>query len=115
MAPKDSPATPIILVLAVGMAAMVMWGATPVATKLGAAEIDPLAVGMLRTLLAAVITAPLALALRVARPRTGRDSGSCKRGTDRQRLHRRQYREGGSLGTDRLALANDLRFGVLRG
>ena len=39
-----------MLVTGVAMTAMVMWGATPVVTKLGAAEIDPLAVGMLRTL-----------------------------------------------------------------
>ena len=55
------------------MIAMVTWGATPVATKLGVAEIDPLVIGILRTLLAALITAPLALILRVARPGTGGD------------------------------------------
>ena len=39
-----------MLVIGVAMTAMVMWWATPVVTKLGAAEIDPLAVGMLLTL-----------------------------------------------------------------
>ena len=66
-------ATPIVLVIGVAMIAMVIWGATPVATKLGVAEIDPLVIGMLRTLLAAAITAPLAVILRVARPRGRRE------------------------------------------
>jgi drug/metabolite transporter (DMT)-like permease len=74
VAPREtSPsgaATPAILVVGVAMTAMVIWGATPVATKLGVAEIDPLVIGMLRTLLAALIAAPLALTLRVARPGT---------------------------------------------
>ena len=68
---KQEVTTPIILVVGVAMTAMVIWGATPVATKLGVAEIDPLVIGMLRTLLAAAITLPLALAWRVDRPRTG--------------------------------------------
>ena len=67
---KRDAATPTILVVGVAMTAMVIWGATPVATKLGVAEIDPLVIGMLRTLLAAAITLPLALAWRVARPGT---------------------------------------------
>ena len=75
MAPPDiskpAVATPVILVIGVAMTAMIIWGATPVATKLGVAEIDPLVIGMLRTLLAALITAPLAMIMRVARPRTG--------------------------------------------
>jgi drug/metabolite transporter (DMT)-like permease len=65
---KQDAATPTILVVGVAMTAMVIWGATPVATKLGVAEIDPLVIGMLRTLLAAAITLPLALAWRIARP-----------------------------------------------
>ena len=65
---RQDAATPTILVVGVAMIAMVIWGATPVATKLGVAEIDPLVIGMLRTLLAAAITLPLALAWRVARP-----------------------------------------------
>lgn len=71
MALRDAPPTPVILVIGVAMTAMVIWGATPVATKLGVAEIDPLVIGMLRTLLAAVITLPLALLMGVARPRGG--------------------------------------------
>ena len=57
------------LPLAVALAVIVVWGATPVATKLAAREIDPLLVGIGRTLLGGLAAAPLALALRIERPR----------------------------------------------
>ncbi|MCH7793852.1 MAG: DMT family transporter [Proteobacteria bacterium] len=46
-------------VFAAAYGAVVLWGATPIVTKLAVAQIDPLAVGLLRTLLAAVVALPL--------------------------------------------------------
>jgi drug/metabolite transporter (DMT)-like permease len=51
------------------MLAIVIWGATPAATKYAVAEIDPLAVGMLRTALAGLAVAPALLLLRLPLPR----------------------------------------------
>ncbi len=67
---RDASPTAAILVIGVAMTAMVIWGGSPVVTKLGVDEIDPLVIGILRTLLAAVITAPLAVLMGAARPRT---------------------------------------------
>ncbi len=52
--------------------AVVAWGLTPAATKLAVGEIDPLTVGILRTVLAMAPGLPLALALRLPLP-TGRN------------------------------------------
>ncbi len=52
--------------------AVALWGATPLATKVAVADVDPLAVGLLRTLLAGVVALPLILFGRVALPRSGR-------------------------------------------
>ena len=57
------------LPLAVALAVVVLWGSTPVATKLAAREIDPIVVGMGRTLLAGLVALPLALLLRIPLPR----------------------------------------------
>ncbi|HEY8015998.1 MAG TPA: EamA family transporter, partial [Dongiaceae bacterium] len=57
------------LPLAVALAVVVLWGSTPVATKLAAREIDPIVVGMGRTLLAGLVALPLALLLRTPLPR----------------------------------------------
>ena len=54
---------------AVGTLAIVIWGATPAATKYAVAEVDPLAVGMLRTALAGLAVAPVLLLLRLPLPR----------------------------------------------
>lgn len=58
-----------LLPLAVGWAAVLLWGGSPIATRLAVLGIDPLAVGLLRTLLAALLALPLALALRLKLPR----------------------------------------------
>ncbi len=58
------------LVLAVAVLAVVLWGGSPVATKLAVNEIDPVVVGALRTILAALVAAPVALLLRCAIPKT---------------------------------------------
>ncbi len=67
---RGSPATPLPdwLPLALALAIVVVWGATPVLTKLAAEEIEPLTVAVLRTLLGGVAAAPLALALRLPLP-----------------------------------------------
>ncbi|HUK10909.1 MAG TPA: DMT family transporter [Stellaceae bacterium] len=52
--------------------AILIWGATPLATRIAVLAIDPLAVGVLRTLLAALLVLPLALALRLRYPHNGR-------------------------------------------
>ena len=60
----------IVLLAAYG--AVVLWGATPLATKVAVADLDPLAVGMLRTLLAGIAALPLILFGRVTPPKSGR-------------------------------------------
>ena len=50
--------------------AITIWGATPVVTKIAVGAVDPLIVGMLRTLLAAAVTAPIVVFRSIARPRT---------------------------------------------
>ncbi len=57
-------------VVAAALLAVGFWGATPIATKLAVAGLDPLAVGMLRTLLAGLLAVPLLALLRLAPPRT---------------------------------------------
>ncbi|MCW5772889.1 MAG: DMT family transporter [Rhodospirillaceae bacterium] len=48
--------------------AVLIWGGTPIATRIAVASIDPAMVGMLRTLLAAAVAPILLLALRPPRP-----------------------------------------------
>ncbi len=57
-----------LLPMAAALAVMVVWGGTPLLTKLAVAEMDPLAVGVLRTVLAGLLAWPLALAMRCALP-----------------------------------------------
>jgi drug/metabolite transporter (DMT)-like permease len=61
-------------VVAAALLAVTFWGATPIATKLAVAGLDPLAVGLLRTLLAGLLAVPLLAAARLAPPKapTGR-------------------------------------------
>jgi drug/metabolite transporter (DMT)-like permease len=56
------------LPLVVALAVVVMWGGSPVFTKIAAREIDPVVVGMARTILGGIAAAPLALAFRIALP-----------------------------------------------
>src|SRR5215475_13697806 len=51
---------------------MIIWGATPVATRLAVADLDPLHVGLLRTVFAGALALPIALALRQPLPKGGR-------------------------------------------
>lgn len=54
------------------MVAVVLWGATPIATKVAVLELDPAAVGVLRTVLAALLTVPVVLFYRLRPPRRSR-------------------------------------------
>ncbi len=60
----------IVLLAAYG--AVVLWGVTPLATKIAVADLDPLAVGLLRTLLAGIAALPLIWLGRVKPPKSAR-------------------------------------------
>ena len=62
-----------VATLAAASFAVVVWGLTPVATKLAVDEIDALTAGILRTVIAMAPGLPLALALRLPLPTDGRD------------------------------------------
>lgn len=62
-----------VATLCVASLAVVVWGLTPAATKFAVGEIDPLTVGVLRTVLAMAPGLPLALALRLPLPTGGND------------------------------------------
>jgi drug/metabolite transporter (DMT)-like permease len=64
---------PLAAVFAAAALAIFIWGATPVVTKIAVGDVEPLIVGMLRTMLAAAITAPIVIVRRIARPRTARE------------------------------------------
>jgi drug/metabolite transporter (DMT)-like permease len=68
MTPSRLPLLP----LAVAAAVVVLWGGSPVATKLAVTEIDPFAVGVLRTVLAGAAALPVLLVLRLPWPADGR-------------------------------------------
>ena len=60
---------PGLMPLAIGWAAILLWGGSPIATRLAVLGIDPVAVGILRTVLAALLALPLAVFLKLPRPR----------------------------------------------
>jgi drug/metabolite transporter (DMT)-like permease len=62
-----------VATLAAASFAVVAWGLTPAATKLAVGEIDPLTVGILRTVMAMAPGLPLALVLRLPLPTGGSD------------------------------------------
>jgi len=51
---------------------MVVWGGTPMFSKIAAAQIDPLLVGILRTVIAGAVALPLVLVMRLRLPSDGR-------------------------------------------
>jgi drug/metabolite transporter (DMT)-like permease len=57
-------------VLSVALLAVMLWGGSPIATKLAVTELDPFAVGALRSLLGAVPAVVILLALRLPFPRS---------------------------------------------
>ncbi len=70
-------------VFAAAIMAVAIGGSTPIATKFAVLQLDPLLVGLLRTVLGAAVALPLALLLRIPPPRNRRHvgllalSGSC--------------------------------------
>lgn len=62
--------TPPAAVVAAALLAVVLWGGSPIATKLAVAGLDPLAVGALRTLIGAVPAALILAVGRLAIPRS---------------------------------------------
>ena len=55
------------------VATLLIWGSTSVFTKVAVAHVDGLSVGILRTLLAACVAVPYALAVELPRPGTRRE------------------------------------------
>jgi drug/metabolite transporter (DMT)-like permease len=53
----------------VALVVVIFWGASSVLTKIAAREIDPVLVGVARTVLGGLVGAPLALALRIELPK----------------------------------------------
>lgn len=64
-----------IPILFAALCAVVLWGASPVATKIAVTDLPPLAVVVLRTLLGGLAALPLALALRIPLPATSEQRG----------------------------------------
>ena len=56
----------------VAMSVMVVWGATPVATRIATEDLDPLVVAVLRTALAGVVAVPLLVGGGIRPPTSGR-------------------------------------------
>jgi len=63
------------LIFGAAAVAMLLWGSTPLVTRVAVLEIEPTAVGMLRTVLASFLAVPLALLLRLPWPREGHEWG----------------------------------------
>lgn len=66
--PKADLAEHPVLPVAVALALMVVWGGTPLFTKIAITQIDPLLVGILRTVLAGCLALPLALVMHQPLP-----------------------------------------------
>lgn len=59
------------LPIAVAVAVMVVWGATPIVTRLALDDLEPLVIASLRTLLAGLLAAPLLVRMRQRPPADG--------------------------------------------
>jgi drug/metabolite transporter (DMT)-like permease len=68
----SSGARPSLAPVLVALSVMVVWGGTPLFTKLAAEQIDPLLVGILRTVFAGVVALPLVALRRDPLPDTRR-------------------------------------------
>ncbi len=55
-------------VILAALAAVILWGASPVAAKVAVADLSPLSVAVLRTVLGGVLAVPVALAVKVGWP-----------------------------------------------
>lgn len=60
------------LVIIAALAAVILWGASPVAAKVAVGELSALTVALLRTFLGGALAVPVALALRIPLPPTRR-------------------------------------------
>ncbi len=67
-AASDRAPAPLVLVLAAALAVVVIWGGTPIVTKLAVAEVPPTLVGLLRTVLALPLALLLLFGGGLARP-----------------------------------------------
>jgi drug/metabolite transporter (DMT)-like permease len=61
---------PVVLA---ALAAVIIWGASPVAAKIAVQDLAPMTVAVLRTVIGGLAALPLALALRIPLPATGSD------------------------------------------
>ena len=61
--------TPVVILSA--LLAVVIWGASPVATKLAVADLSPLTVSVLRTVIGGLLAIPIALMMRIPIPASG--------------------------------------------
>ncbi len=68
---RDAATLPLL----VALATMVVWGGTPVFSKVASEQIDPLLVGVLRTVIAGAVALPLLAVMRTALPDGGRRRG----------------------------------------
>ena len=63
-----SPARTALVPVAIAVAVMVVWGATPIATRLALDDLSPLLVACLRTVVAGVVAIPLLAGMRQRLP-----------------------------------------------
>jgi drug/metabolite transporter (DMT)-like permease len=74
--PNVGESTPSLLpAYGVAAIAVLIWGATPAATKVAVGGLDPLVAGILRTVLAAVVVVPAAVLMRLSLPGSRGDWG----------------------------------------
>ena len=57
--PRSSPGSAALVPVAVAMAVMVAWGATPIVTRIALDDLPPLVIACLRTVLAGLVAIPL--------------------------------------------------------
>ena len=62
-------------VYAAATVSVLVWGATPIVTKIGVNHIDPILVGVARTVLGGAVALPIVLLMRIPLPRTARQIG----------------------------------------
>ena len=67
--------TPFAVIVGVAVVAVIIWGASPVATKMAVADLPPLAVAVLRTVIGGFAALILALILRLKLPDTNYKRG----------------------------------------
>lgn len=72
---QDIPPRQAALAYASGSVTVLIWGLTPAATVFAVSEIDGVAVGMLRVILAGLLVLPIAILMRLPRPDNARDWG----------------------------------------